>query len=77
MTAEFKVGSRVKYIGPKLLNDSEGVDKPDEDVVVGHLGTVIAVGDVVNGVFPIAVIFDNHREGVEWPMDIKELELLE
>ena len=65
--SEYKVGDRVKYIGPYVINNTE--KDPREDLIPGLLGTVI---DEPRGY--LRVRFDDHRDNFSWPMFDEELE---
>ena len=71
---KFKVGDRVKYVGPYLHNQT-GVKSPLEDVQEGHLGEVVEVISREGIPFPYDVQFDGLI--VSWPMDEVDLELVQ
>ena len=72
---KFKVGDRVRYTGPLLLNYVDEVQNPPQDVQVHHQGVVTEVIELKGIHWPYEVQFDNLT--VMWPMDEDELELAE
>lgn len=71
MTQSFNVGDRVRFCGSYVLNRTFA--NPEQDLVPGYLGTIVAV-DTPSNPYPHRVRFDDHTGVEPWWVADNEIE---
>lgn len=75
-----EVGNRVRYVGPYLKNNMKNGARKNkkQDLVPGYKGTVIRTQtNIPSDAYPLSVHFDEHEEGLNWPVETEEVVLIE